>query len=261
MEVVVVDRQEQAAPIVADAYSRLLLSKPDAVLGLATGSTPLGVYAELARRHREDGLSFSRARAFLLDEYVGLPAGHPQRYRTFIERVFTGLVDFDPTAVVGPDGLAEDLAATGPAYDEAIRAAGGIDIQILGIGADGHLAFNMPMSSLTSRTRLKTLTAKTRQDNARFFDDHVEEVPRHCLTQGLGTIMECRHAIMLGFGRGKAQAVRECVEGPVSAHWPASILQMHPHTTVVVDDDAASQLAFTRYYKQTYEGKPPWQGI
>jgi glucosamine-6-phosphate deaminase len=261
VEVIIVDRPEDAAPIVADAYTRLLAAKPDAVLGLATGSTPLGVYAELIRRHRDEGLSFSRARAFLLDEYVGLPAGHPELYRTFIEREFTGQVDFVPDAVVGPDGLAEDLAAAARSYDEAIKAAGGIDIQILGIGSDGHLAFNMPMSSLSSRTRLKTLTPKTRHDNARFFDGDITKVPKHCLTQGLGTIMECRHAVMLGFGRGKAQAVRECVEGAVSAHWPASILQMHPHTTVVVDEDAASQLAFINYYKSTFEGKPDWQGI
>lgn len=261
MEVIIVDRPQDAAPIVAEAYTRLLARTPDAVLGLATGSTPLGVYAELIRRHREEGLSFARARAFLLDEYVGLPADHPERYHAFIQRVFTGQVDFRPDAVVGPDGLAEDLAAAGPAYDEAIRAAGGIDIQILGIGADGHLAFNMPMSSLTSRTRLKTLTPKTRADNARFFADDVDQVPTHCLTQGLGTIMDSRHAIMLGFGRGKAQAVRECVEGAVAAHWPASILQMHPHATVVVDADAASQLAFTDYYRSTHAGKPAWQGI
>lgn len=261
MEVIIVDRPQDAAPIVAEAYTRLLARKPAAVLGLATGSTPLGVYAELIRRHREEGLSFAEACAFLLDEYVGLPADHPERYRAFIEREFTGRVDLDPARVLGPDGLAEDPEAAGRAYEEAIRAAGGIDIQILGIGADGHLAFNMPMSSLTSRTRLKTLTPKTRQDNARFFDGDIDQVPTHCLTQGLGTIMDSRHAIMLGFGRGKAQAVRECVEGAVSARWPASILQMHPHATVVVDADAAEQLAFTDYYRSTYVGKPAWQGI
>ena len=261
MEVIIVDSPQDAAPIVAEAYTQLLTGKPDAVLGLATGSTPLGVYEELVRRHREEGLSFARARAFLLDEYVGLPADHPERYRAFIERVFTGQVDFGGDAVAGPDGLAGDLAAAGPAYEAAIRAAGGIDLQILGIGADGHLAFNMPMSSLSSRTRLKTLTPKTRQDNARFFDGNVDRVPTHCLTQGLGTIMESRHAVMLGFGRGKAQAVRECVEGAVAARWPASVLQLHPHATVVVDEDAASQLAFTEYYRTTYAGKPAWQGI
>jgi glucosamine-6-phosphate deaminase len=261
MEVIIVDSAEQAAPIVAEAYSRLLAHKPDAVLGLATGSSPLRVYKELIRRHQEEGLSFAAAKAFNLDEYVGLPADHPELYTTFIRREFTDHVDFDPANVTGPDGLAEDLDAAGEAYEAAISASGGIDIQILGIGSDGHLAFNMPGSSLVSRTRLKTLTAKTRTDNARFFDDDLAKVPMHCLTQGLGTIMECRHAIMLGFGESKAQAVAEAVEGGVSAHWPASILQMHRHATVVIDEDAASQLRLAGYYRRTFEGKPAWQGI
>ena len=261
MEVIIVPKQEDAAPIVADAYSKLLADKPAAVLGLATGSTPLGVYKELIRRYNEDGLSFADVQAFNLDEYVGLAAGHPELYRTFIEREFTSHVDFAADAVHGPDGLAEDLLKAAADYDQSIKDAGGIDIQILGIGADGHLAFNMPGSSLVSRTRLKTLTKKTREDNARFFDGDISQVPKHCLTQGLGTIMESRHAIMLGFGKGKAQAVAEAVEGGVSAHWPASILQMHPHATVVVDEDAAEQLRLTNYYVNTYEGKPDWQGI
>lgn len=261
MEVIVVPTPDEAIPIVADAYSALLARRPNAVLGLATGSTPLGVYQELIRRHRTDGLTFAQAQAFTLDEYVGLPPGHPQLYRTFIEREFTGHVDFAPGAVHGPDGLADDLEAAAAAYEEAIADAGGIDIQILGIGADGHLAFNMPMSSLASRTRLKTLTPKTRQDNARFFDGEIDQVPTHCLTQGLGTILDSRHAIMLGFGEAKAQAVAECVEGAVSARWPASVLQQHPHATVVIDEEAASQLRFTSYYQDTYLGKPGWQGI
>ena len=261
MEVIIVPTPEQAVPIVADAYSKLLAAKPNAVLGLATGSTPLGLYGELIRRHREEGLSFAQVTTFNLDEYVGLPAGHPELYRTFIEREFTSQVDLDPDAVHGPDGLAEDLAAAAADYDQAIRAAGGIDIQILGIGSDGHLAFNMPGSSLASRTRLKTLTAQTREDNARFFGGDVAQVPRHCLTQGLGTIMECRHAIMLGFGANKAHAVAECVEGGVAARWPASVLQLHPHATVVVDQAAASELQLADYYADTFEGKPEWQGI
>lgn len=261
MEVIVVRSPEDASALVADAYSSLLGRKPSAVLGLATGSTPLGVYRELIRRHREEGLSFAEASAFTLDEYVGLPADHPELYRAFIQREFTGQVDFAPGAVHGPDGLAEDLEGAAADYERSIAEAGGIDIQILGIGSDGHLAFNMPMSSLASRTRLKTLTTKTRTDNARFFDGDVDKVPKHCITQGLGTILDSRHAIMLGFGRNKAQAVAECVEGAVSARWPASVLQTHPHATVVIDEDAASQLRFTGYYADTYAGKPDWQGL
>lgn len=192
---------------------------------------------------------------------MGLPAGHPELYRTFIERELTSHVDFADGAVHGPDGLADDLTAAAADYEKQIADADGIDLQILGIGADGHLAFNMPMSSLTSRTRLKTLTTKTRTDNARFFDGDITQVPKHCLTQRLGTIMESRHAVLLGLGKNKAQAIAECVEGPLAARWPASILQMHPHATVVVDEDAASQLRFTGYYTDTFAGKPNWQGI
>ena len=158
MEVVIVRRPQDAATIVADAYTRLLAGKPDAVLGLATGSTPLGVYRELIRRHREDGLSFARAQAFNLDEYVGLPAGHPELYRTFIEREFTGQVDFADNAVHGPDGLADDLVRAAADYERMTAEAGAIDLQIPGIGADGHRAFNLPISPLTSRTRLQTPT-------------------------------------------------------------------------------------------------------
>lgn len=261
MEVVVVESPDEAAGIVADIYTALLTRRPDAVLGLATGSTPLPVYKELIRRHREEGLSFARARAFLLDEYVGLPAGHPERYREFIRNELEQHVDFTADAILGPGDLDVPPTEAGGAYEEAIGQAGGVDLQILGIGTDGHLAFNMPMSSLASRTRLKTLTPRTRQDNARFFGGDIGQVPTQCLTQGLGTILDSRHAVMLGFGRGKAQAVREAVEGPLSSRWPASVLQMHPHATIVVDEDAASQLSFVDYYRSAYAGKPAGQGL
>jgi glucosamine-6-phosphate deaminase len=163
--------------------------------------------------------------------------------------------------VQGPDGLAEDLQAACAAYEAAIAAAGGVDLQLLGVGTDGHVAFNEPGSSLASRTRIKTLTRQTREDNARFFDGDVEAVPRHCLTQGLGTIMAARHLVLLATGRGKAEAVHRVVEGAVSAMWPGSVLQMHPHVTVLVDDAAASRLQLADYYRQTYASKPAWQGL
>jgi glucosamine-6-phosphate isomerase len=261
MEVVVVERPDDAVPIVADAVTSLLQAKPDAVLGLATGSTPLPLYRELIRRHREQGLSFARARAFLLDEYVGLPPDHPERYRNVIERDFAGQVDLAPDAVRGPDGGAADLTAAAAAYEQAIAQAGGIDLQVLGLGSDGHLAFNMPTSSLASRTRITTLTATTRRANARFFDGDPDAVPQHCLTQGLGTILASRHAVLLAFGAAKAAAVAACVEGPVAARWPASVLQLHPHATVVVDAEAAHLLQLRDYYRDTWAGKPFWQGI
>ncbi len=260
MEVVIAPA-ERLAELAADAVEALLRATPDAVLGLATGSSPLAVYDELARRHRESGLSFARARGFLLDEYVGLPADHPQRYRTVIEAEIASRVDWPAGQVQGPDGLADDIPAACAAYERAIADAGGVDLQLLGIGTDGHIAFNEPGSSLASRTRIKTLTRQTRLDNARFFDDDVDQVPTHCLTQGLGTIMEARHLVLLATGRHKAEAVHQLVEGPVSAMWPGTVMQLHPHATVLVDDAAASRLQLADYYRQTYESKPRWQEL
>jgi glucosamine-6-phosphate deaminase len=261
MEVVILADAKEIGCVAADAIAALLESKPDAVLGLATGSSPLAIYDELAARYEAGEISFRQARAFTLDEYVGLPADHPQRYRTVIEDVFVSRVDFVPGAVEGPDGLATDIPAACAAYENAIRAAGGVDLQILGIGTDGHIAFNEPGSSLASRTRIKTLTRQTRFDNARFFDDDVDAVPTHCLTQGLATIMAARHVILVATGRGKAEAVHQLTEGAVSALWPATILQHHPHATVLLDDAAARRLQLVDYYRETYRSKPEWQGI
>ncbi|WP_036962834.1 glucosamine-6-phosphate deaminase [Promicromonospora kroppenstedtii] len=259
MEVVIAPAAELAR-LAADAVEGLLRSNPETVLGLATGSSPLAVYDELATRHKE-GLSFARARAFMLDEYVGLPADHPERYRNVIEKEFASRVDLPAGAVQGPDGLADDLPAACAAYEASIQDAGGVDLQILGIGTDGHIAFNEPGSSLASRTRIKTLTRQTREDNARFFGGSVDDVPRHCLTQGLATIMSARHLVLLASGRAKAEAVHQLVEGPISAMWPATIMQLHPHATVLVDDAAASRLQLADYYRQTYADKPTWQGL
>lgn len=257
---VVIDRPEVLAALAADAFEAVVRRTPDAVLGLATGSSPLAVYDELARRHA-DGLSFARTRAFLLDEYVGLPAGHPQGYRTVIERDVVARLDLPSAVVRGPDGGAQDLAAACADYERAIADAGGVDVQILGIGTDGHVAFNEPGSSLASRTRIKTLTEQTRRDNARFFGGDVDAVPRHVLTQGLGTISEARHLVLVATGRHKAEAVHQLVEGPVSAMWPASVLQMHPHVTVLVDPAAASRLQLAAYFRETWAAKPAWQGL
>lgn len=260
MEVVIASPGELAR-LAAGTIERLLRSRPDAALGLATGSSPLPVYQELIRLHREQGLSFARARAFTLDEYVGLPPEHPQRYRNVIEHELAERVDFAPGAVQGPDGLAEDLASACAAYEDAISAAGGVDLQILGIGTDGHVGFNEPGSSLASRTRIKTLTEQTRADNARFFGGQVDQVPQHCLTQGLATIMAARHIVLIATGRAKADAVHQLVEGPVSAMWPATILQHHPHVTALVDDAAAGRLQLAAYFRSTYAAKPVWQGL
>ncbi|MBD8060095.1 glucosamine-6-phosphate deaminase [Cellulomonas sp. JH27-2] len=260
MEVVIAPAAELGR-LAADAIEDLLRARPTAVVGLATGSSPLAVYDELARRHAEDGLSFARARAFMLDEYVGLPADHPERYRNVIEKEIASRVDFAPGAVQGPDGLADDVIGACAAYEQAIADAGGVDLQILGIGTDGHIAFNEPGSSLASRTRIKTLTRQTREDNARFFGGDLSQVPTHCLTQGLATIMSARHLVLLASGRGKAEAIHQLVEGPVSAMWPGTVLQHHPHVTVLVDDAAASRLQLADYYRETYASKPDWQHL
>jgi glucosamine-6-phosphate deaminase len=261
MEVVILADAKEIGGVAADAVGELLDRKPDAVLGLATGSSPLAIYDELAARRDAGLISFRQARGFTLDEYVGLPAEHPERYRNVIDRVFVSRVDFAPGAVHGPDGLAVDVPAACAAYEHAIDAAGGVDLQVLGIGTDGHIAFNEPGSSLASRTRIKTLTRQTRIDNARFFGGDVESVPTHCLTQGLATIMEARHVILVATGSRKAEAVHHLVEGPVSAMWPATILQHHPHVTALLDDAAAHRLQLAGYYRETYRAKPDWQGI
>src|SRR6476659_5994245 len=261
MEVVILADAKEIGAIAADAIGDLIDRKPDAVLGLATGSSPLVIYDELATRRAAGLISFAQARGFTLDEYVGLPADHPERYRNVIDKVFVSRVDFAPGAVQGPDGLAADVPAACAAYEDAIQAAGGVDLQILGIGTDGHIGFNEPGSSLASRTRIKTLTRQTRVDNARFFGGDLNAVPTHCLTQGLATILSARHVLLVATGSGKAEAVHHMVEGAVTALWPGSILQHHPHVTVLLDDAAARRLQLIDYYRETYRSKPAWQGI
>lgn len=257
MEIVIRDDADAVHRTVADILDRRVRGGP-AVLGLATGSTPLGTYRELGRRCREEGLSFAQCRAFLLDEYVGLPAEHPQSYRSVIRDEFVAEVDIDPESIDGPDGEASDIAAEAARYDAAIAAAGGVDVQLLGIGTDGHIGFNEPGSSLVSRTRVKTLTEQTRQDNARFFSSPAE-VPHHVMTQGLGTILQARHLVLIALGEGKASALADAVEGPLAAFCPASVVQMHAHVTVVVDEGAASRLRLGDYYRHALSEKPTWQ--
>ena len=260
MKVIIRPKAHDVGVIVADAIARLLARKPDAVLGLATGSSPLAVYHELIRRHEAGEVSFAGCKAFTLDEYVGLPVDHPEAYHNVIKSEFSNHVDFAPGAVRGPDGNAEDLPGDCADFERAIVAAGGVDLQLLGIGTDGHIAFNEPASSLASRTRVKRLHRQTRADNARFFGGDIESVPEYAVTQGLGTIMEAEHVVLVAFGEGKAAAVAQLVEGPISAMWPATILQHHPHATVLVDEAAASQLVHAEYYRGTI-ARPGWPYI
>jgi glucosamine-6-phosphate deaminase len=202
----------------------------------------------------------SRVRGFALDEYVGIDPKHPESYRSVITREVVEPLGLNPDQIHVPNGAVEGIEHSGADYEAAIEAAGGVDLQILGIGTDGHIGFNEPGSSFASRTRVKTLTAQTREDNARFFDS-IDQVPMHCMTQGLGTILQARHLVLLAFGEGKAQAVAEAVEGPITAMLPGSAIQLHPHATVVVDEAAASKLKLADYYRYTFDNKPAWQGL
>lgn len=258
MEVILQENANEASKLAARMVARLIKSKPTCVLGLATGSTPLGLYKELIRMHKEDGLDFGGVTTFNLDEYVGIDGTHPASYRLFMEEnLFSGL-NIPASQIHIPDGTTRDIPAHCEAYEAAIHAAGGIDLQVLGIGSDGHLGFNEPTSSLASRTRIKTLTDETRSDNARFFD-HLDDVPHHCITMGMGTILESRVCMMLAFGANKANAVVQSIEGPVSAMIPASALQMHPRVHVILDEDASSLLTRKDYYQRLYNNKPSWQ--
>ena len=261
MEIVIVKNESAGAELAGEAIVKLLTEKPTTVLGLATGSTPLPVYDYLVQRYEVGAVSFAEARGFALDEYVGLPQGHPESYRAVLDREIVGRVNFAPNAVTTPDGWASDPGAACQAYDEAIAAAGGIDLQILGVGTDGHIGFNEPTSSLASPTRIKTLTDQTREDNARFFDDDISRVPRHVLTQGIGTIRRANHLLLLAWGANKATAVAQTVEGPVSSMVPSSALQLHPHATIVVDESAAAELKMKDYYQHVWKNKPGWQNL
>lgn len=260
MEVVITPTAEDAARIVADVVMRLVTERPAAVLGLATGSSPLGAYRLLIAEHEAGRVHFAASRAVLLDEYVGLSRDHAQAYRAVIRREFTDHVDLAPDRLHGPDVWADDLSDACARYDRLLAELGGVDLQLLGIGSDGHVGFNEPGSSLRSRTRVKTLTTATRVDNARFFTD-ADDVPRHVVTQGLGTITDARHVLLIATGAPKAAPIARAVEGPLTAMCPASVLQLHPHATVVVDEAAAAGLQLANYYREAYAGKPSWQRL
>ena len=256
MEIIIQPNPQAATDIAARLIARLLKEKPDAVLGLATGSTPLRLYRSLIAMQ----LDWRRVRTFNLDEYLGLAPEHPQSYHHFMWENLFRHINIRPENVQIPDGLATDVPGFCADYEARIRAVGGIDLQILGIGSDGHIGFNEPTSSLASRTRIKTLTQRTREDNARFFA-RSEEVPGHVITMGIGTIMDAREILLLAFGAAKAEAVAGAVEGPVTASNPASILQMHPSARFFLDSESAARLERADYYRWVYANKPEWQRV
>jgi glucosamine-6-phosphate deaminase len=221
------------------------------VLGLPTGSSPLGVYRELIKKHNEENLSFASVVTFNMDEYVGLPADHPQSYARFMKDNFFSSIDIDPKNTHIPNGMAPDLEKECLAYEDCIQAHGGIELFLGGMGSDGHIAFNEPGSSLQSRTRVKTLTMETKAANSRFFGGDISKVPSIALTVGIGTVMDAREVLIVVSGRQKARALQAAVEGGVSHWWPLSCLQMHPRAIIVCDEDATDDLkvATVRYFR------------
>ncbi len=215
------------------------------------------IYAELVLTHQAHALDFSRVTTFNLDEYVGLSPSHPASFHAFMEERFLGRVQIDRRRVHFPPTDGDDLAGACEKFERDIRAAGGIDLQLLGIGRDGHLGFNEPTSSLASRTRIKTLTSATRSANRAGFGE--EDVPLHVVTMGIGTILEARHCLLVADGPAKADAVARMVEGPLTAMVPASALQMHPRATVIADEAAAAKLSLRDYYREVQRNKPDWQ--
>src|SRR5437764_2164219 len=255
MEVIVQRDYAQMSKIAAQIVAELLNTKPNAVLGMATGSTPLGLYQELVRMHERGELDFSRVMTFNLDEYVGLPSNHPQSYGYFMEENFFRHVNVQPQNINVPSGTTSNYPAFCDWYEKRIAECGGIDLQILGIGSDGHIAFNEPTSSLSSRTHLKTLSMQTIGDNARFFY-RPADVPVYAMTMGVGTLLDARRLVLVASGKSKAKAIAQAVEGSVTSMVTASALQLHRDATVIIEEAAAASLAMRDYYEFIYAAKP-----
>ncbi len=254
MQIEIYPSYEQMSAAAAKVVADIIKSKPNMVLGLATGSTPVGLYKELIRMHKEEGLDFSKVTTFNLDEYIGLDVDHEQSYRSFMNNNLFNHINIDPANTHVPSGTAEDYDEYCIEYEDHIKQAGGIDIQVLGIGSDGHIGFNEPGTSLASRTHVTTLTRQTIKDNARFFENE-NDVPRYAITMGVGTINDARKTIILASGRNKAEAVAASVEGPVTSMWTASALQMHPDTTFFMDEEASANLKMKDFYLWTQNNK------
>ena len=258
MEILIRESPEAGAKVGANVVRKIIQSKDKPVLGLATGDTPLRMYKVLIRMHQSSQLSFRNCTTFNLDEYGGLRPENKHSYHFYMMSNFFAHTDIDKNNVHLPDGCAEDLRDSCRKYEKLIDDAGGIDLQVLGIGSNGHIGFNEPTGSLASRTWVKILSKQTIQDNSIYFDK-LEEVPRHVVTMGIATIMESRHCLLMANGAKKADAIRKMIEGPVSASCPASILQMHPRVTIILDDESSYLLTFKDHYKWVEKNKLDWQ--
>jgi glucosamine-6-phosphate deaminase len=257
MQVILLETKEKAVELTARVIADQLRRKPSSVLGLATGRTMEAVYARLARMCREDGLDFSLTVTFNLDEYVGLPTAHENSYRYYMNHHLFSKVNIDPRNTHLPDGMAADPEAAGAAYDALIKDVGGIDLQLLSVGASGHIGFNEPLSAMFSRTRVKALTPKTVEQNSPLFRNP-EDMPRLAITMGVGTILEAERCLMLVTGSSKAEVLAKAVEGPVTSMISATALQLHANCTVVVDERAGSLLGQQEYYRWIFENDPQW---
>lgn len=262
MEIVIVKDKTELAEVAAKIIRDQIAANPKSVLGLATGSTPENTYARLVRYHNEEGLDFSGITTFNLDEYIGLERSHDQSYWYFMHDRLFNKVNINKENINLPNGMAADIEAECAQYEEKIAKAGGIDLQLLGIGGDGHIAFNEPGSSLASRTRPKTLTEQTIKDNARlFFNGNEEEVPRFSITMGVGSILDAKKLLLLAAGKGKANIVKQFIEGPVTAAVTASALQLHQNVTVVLDEEAASELEHGEYFRWVQSQKDEFEKV
>lgn len=258
MEVIIQPSATDAARLTARIIANDLRLNPQLVLGLATGRTMESVYRLLAAMHKQHGLDFSLCRTFNLDEYVGLPPDDERSYRHYMNHHLFLKVNIDARNTRLPNGMAPDLDAECARYEQAIRQAGGIDLQLLGIGRDGHIGFNEPLSALLSKTRVKALTPATIAQNASLFEDPAK-VPRRAITMGVGTILESKRCLLLAVGKEKADVITKAVEGPITSMISASALQLHPRCTIILDEASAEKLKGSEYYRWIFNHEPEWE--
>ncbi len=258
MEVVVRPCKPEASWLAARLIATAIQAKPSLVLGLATGRTMERLYAKLVQMHKEEGLDFSLVRTFNLDEYIGLPPEDPNSYRYYMNHHLFDHINIDKRNTHLPDGMTQDEAGEGARYEAEMREAGGVDLQLLGVGRAGHIGFNEPLSALQSRTRAKALTPLTISENSGEFDDP-DRMPRRAITMGVGTILEAKRLLMLVTGESKAEILSKAVEGPITSMVSATAIQLHPNVQVVCDAEAASSLSGREYYDWIFENEPEWQ--
>ncbi len=258
MEIIIRPTADSAAKLTSQLIAKAILNKPELVLGLATGQTMEVVYDKLAEKHQTENFDFSLCRTFNLDEYIGLPPEDKNSYRFYMNNHLFSKINIDLRNTHLPNGMAKNYTAESEKYEQKIIDTGGIDFQLLGIGKTGHIGFNEPLSALQSRTREKALTPVTIKQNCGYFDPP-ESMPKRAFTMGIGTILDAKRIVLLATGEGKAEIIAKAVEGPVTSMISASALQLHPKTTVIIDEKAASKLKEKEYYRWIFDNEPEWE--